>query len=65
MKFPTSNIDMLIYDPDSGLTSLDGATGNTPERAEITNPIPGTWIVQIEAIEVYKTDQFALYLNTD
>jgi serine protease AprX len=65
LKFPTSNIDMLIYDPDGSLTSLDGATGNTPEQAVITNPIPGTWIVQIEAIEVYKTDQFALYLSTD
>lgn len=63
-KFPTSDIDMLLYDPLGDLVSLDGATGNTPERAVVTNPEPGTWTVRVEAIEVYKTDLFRLYLKT-
>lgn len=64
-KFPTSNLDMLVYDPSGNLASTDGATGSTPERAAIENPVPGIWTVQIEAIEAYKTDQFSLYLETD
>ena len=64
-KFPTSDIDMLVYDPDGNLVSLDGATGNTPERAVITDPNPGIWTIHIEAIEVYKTDLFRLYLKTE
>jgi len=42
-KFPTSDIDMLVYDPEDNLVSLDGATGNTPERAVILDPSPGIW----------------------
>jgi hypothetical protein len=64
-KFPTSDIDMLVYDPDGNLVSLDGATGNTPERAVITGPSPGIWTIHIEAVEVYKTDLFRLYLQID
>lgn len=64
-KFPTSDIDMLVYDPDGNLVSRDGATGNTPERAVITGPSPGIWTIHIEAVEVYKIDLFRLYLQTD
>lgn len=64
-KFPTSDIDMLVYDPLGVLIPQDGATGNTPERAVITDPVPGVWTVQIEAVEVYKTDLFQLYLKTE
>jgi hypothetical protein len=64
-KFPTSDIDMLVYDPAGNLVSLDGATGNTPERAVISDPSPGIWTIHIEAVEVYKTDLFRLYLQTD
>jgi hypothetical protein len=64
-RFPTSDIDMLIYDPTGNLVSLDGATDNTPERAVITDPDPGTWTIRIGAIEMYDTDLFLLYLNTE
>jgi subtilisin family serine protease len=63
-KFPTSDIDMLLYDPLGDLVSLDGATGNTPERAVVSDPAQGIWTVHVEAVEVYKTDLFRLYLNT-
>jgi hypothetical protein len=62
-NFPTSDIDMLIFDPDSNLVSLDGATGNSPERAVIENPIPGTWHVVIEGYEIYVKDNFKLMLK--
>jgi hypothetical protein len=55
---------MLLYDPLGDLVSLDGATGNTPERSVVTNPAQGIWTVRVEAVEVYKTDLFRLYLNT-
>jgi subtilisin family serine protease len=62
-KFPTSDLDLLVFDPAGNLVSLDGATGNTPERAVIIDPVPGTWTICIEAIEVYKTDLFRLFLK--
>ena len=62
-KFPTSDLDLLVFDPAGNLISLDGATGNTPERAIILDPVPGTWTIFIEAIEVYKTDLFRLFLT--
>jgi hypothetical protein len=64
-KFPTSDIDMLVFDPDGQLVSTEGATGNSPERAEIIDPLPGTWTVSIEAIEVPKPDVFRLYMETE
>ena len=65
LKFPTSDIDLLVYDPDQNLASLDGATWNAPERVVITDPAPGTWTIQIEAREIYKTDLFRLFLQTE
>lgn len=64
-KFPTSDIDMLIYDPDSNLVSLDGATQNSPERAVIENPVPGTWTVVIDGYEMYVKDNFKLMLKLE
>jgi len=49
LKFPTSDMDLLIFDPKENLVSLDGATWNAPERVIITDPAPGTWTVQVEA----------------
>ncbi|MGB3701211.1 MAG: S8 family serine peptidase [Anaerolineales bacterium] len=65
LKFPTSDMDMLVFDPDQNLVSLEGATWNAPERAVISDPAPGVWRVQIEAREIYKTDLFRLYLKTE
>jgi subtilisin family serine protease len=64
-KFPTSDIDMLVYDPAGDLVSTQGATGNTPERAEISDPAPGTWTISIEAIELHKPDQFQLSMDME
>ena len=64
-KFPTSDMDMLVYDPAGDLVSIQGATGNAPERAEISDPVPGTWTISIEAIELHKPDLFRLFMDTE
>lgn len=63
-RFPSSDIDMVIFDPGGNLASLDGATLNAPERAVIEDPIPGTWYVYIEGYEMYRKDYFKLFLKT-
>lgn len=65
LKFPTSDMDMLVIDPAGELASQDGATWNAPEQVVITDPEPGTWRVRVEAREVYKTDLFRLYLQME
>jgi len=62
-KFPTSNIDMLLLDPQSNLVSWDGATLNAPERLVITEPTAGTWSVYIYSPEMYRPDRFELFVN--
>jgi hypothetical protein len=64
-KFPTSDIDMYIIDPDGNIASYDGASVNAPERAVIYNPMPGEWSVFIDGYELYKPDHYTLYLNTE
>ena len=61
--FPTSDIDMVIYDPDLNLATLDGATGNAPERAIVYDPVAGTWYVYIEGYEMVRPDIFKLFTN--
>ena len=65
LKFPTSDMDLLVFDPEENLASLEGATWNAPELVTITDPAPGTWSVQVEAREIYKTDLFRLFLKTE
>jgi hypothetical protein len=42
-KFPTSDIDMQLFDPEFNLARWDGASLNAPERSVISEPIAGTW----------------------
>ena len=64
-RFPTSDIDMLIFDPSFSLASFDGASGNAPERAVIENPEAGTWWVYVEGYEMYLEDIYGLYLTLE
>ncbi|HEY74906.1 MAG TPA: S8 family serine peptidase [Thermoflexia bacterium] len=64
-KFPTSDIDMFILDPDFNLASVDGVSGNAPERAVIESPAAGTWWVYIEGYEMYARDFYRLYLTLE
>ncbi|MCA9924750.1 MAG: S8 family serine peptidase, partial [Anaerolineales bacterium] len=63
--FPTSDIEMFVYDPAFNLVSLDGATFNAPERAVITNPTAGTWYVFVDGYEMYRTDRYKLFVTMD
>ena len=64
-KFPTSDIDMFILDPDFNVASTQGVSGNAPERAVIEEPAAGTWWVYIEGYELYRPDFFKLYLTLE
>jgi hypothetical protein len=65
LKFPTSDMDLLVFNPDQELASQDGVTWNAPERVVIADPAPGTWRVQVAAREIYRTDLFRLFLQTE
>jgi hypothetical protein len=64
-KFPTSDIDMIIFDPNLDLASIDGATANAPERAIIENPMAGTWFVLVNGYEINMKDYYNLYLTLE
>lgn len=63
-KFPTSDIDMIIYPPTSWFI-LDGATLNSPERVVCLLPEEGTWWVKVQSYELYKSDSFKLYVTME
>lgn len=65
LKFPTSDMDLLVFNPEQELASQDGVTWNAPEQVVISDPSPGTWRVQVEAREIYRTDLFRLFLQTE
>lgn len=62
-KFPTSDIDLLIYNPSFTLVSVDGATMNAPERAILYDPEPGTWWLLIMGYEVNKPDNLDVFMT--
>ena len=64
-SFPTSDIDMIIYDPTFALASVAGATANAPERAVIEAPMTGIWYILVDGYEVNKSDYFDLYLSLE
>jgi subtilisin family serine protease len=64
-RFPTSDIDMVIFSPKGKFVSFDGATLNAPERATIHSPKKGLWFVLVQGFEVYWPDIFELYLTTE
>ncbi len=64
-KFPTSDIDMFVFDSAFNLVSWDGATLNAPERAVIDNPTDTLYYVYIQGYEMYKPDYFKLYVTTE
>jgi hypothetical protein len=62
-RFPTSDIDMYVYDPYWNLYSMAGASMNAPERVVIDSPMPGTWYVLIDGYELYRPDTYNLYVK--
>jgi hypothetical protein len=64
-KFPSSDIDMVIFDPTFAPVSFAGATGNAPERAIVDTPAEGTWYVYIEGYEMYLPDYYELFVTLE
>jgi subtilisin family serine protease len=63
--YPTSDIDMLLVDPD-GEVDLTGATLASPERAVVADPKPGVWTVVLSAYAVpAESDFFSLVVQAD
>jgi subtilisin family serine protease len=63
--YPTSDVDMLLIDPD-GAVSSSGATLASPERVVVADPKPGPWTIVVSAYAVpAEPDFFALYAKAD
>jgi len=56
-RFPTSDIDMVIFSPEEEIVAMDGATLNAPERATIDSPTQGLWFVLVYGFELYVTTE--------
>ena len=64
-RFPTSDLDLILLDPELNEISIDGATLNAPERAVLRDPVPGEYVAVIAGFEVSKPDFFRLYLTLE
>ncbi len=62
-KFPTSDVDLWIFDPDGNLASTEGVNIHAPERATLDNPVPGTWTALVWGSYYNNPDNFDLYLT--
>ena len=63
--YPTSDIDMILVDPD-GLASVLGSTLSSPERVVVANPKAGVWTVLVSAFALpAEPDYFWLYAKAD
>jgi uncharacterized protein YfaP (DUF2135 family) len=52
-RYPTTDLDLLVTDPAGGL-NIDAATGDSPERLSITNPMAGTWTITVDGFEIHR-----------
>ena len=76
-RYPANDLDMFIFRPDGTLLLVagvpPGAGLNSPERAVVTDPAPGDWIVLINGFTVHDTskgphtgqDEFTLRVTAD
>jgi hypothetical protein len=63
--YPTSDIDMILFDPNLN-QNTDGAHLNDPEKAIVSNPIPGTWFVLIKGFDIPAgSDKYELRVAVD
>lgn len=46
-RFPTSDLDMFIADPDVATIYYEGSTWAAPEQVVVYDPAPGDWYVQV------------------
>ncbi len=64
-SYPTNDLDMYLLDPVGNMDG-DGATLNSPERATVNKPTPGTWNILVQGFAVpTRKDQFELSVILD
>jgi len=64
-NYPTNDVDMFVVSP-MGDVIVDGVSLNDPERANVPNPIPGTWFVVIDGFDLpTEVDKFRLSVFLD
>ncbi len=60
-RYPTNDLDMLIFRPDGSLYvsggTVPGATEASPERVVIPNPAAGRWTVVVDGFTVWDTNR--------
>lgn len=60
---PTSDLDMVVVSPDLSVIDFSGTTFNAPERAIVSGPMPGEWLVVVDGYEVSRPDRYSLYVT--
>ena len=51
-RYPTNDLELLLLNP-AGIVNYSGATTNSPERVEITNPAAGRWTAAIIGFTIF------------
>lgn len=65
-RYPTSDLDLLLYAPGATTAIRSGATMAGPERVSIPNPAPGEWRVQVDGFDVPDGfDRYQLRMTLD
>ena len=65
-SYPANDLDLYLIDP-VGNANFDGATLNSPERAELSSPAAGDWLAVIVGFSVNTKngDKYELRLAVD
>ena len=51
-RYPTNDLDLVLFDP-AGRLNATGASLNSPERVEVTNPAAGRWTAAIVGFTIH------------
>ena len=62
--YPVNDIDLYLINPNGELI-ITGATLNSPEKVEISDPPPGDWTAIIYGYEVHNADTYKLRILVD
>lgn len=71
-KWPTNDLDILVYDPNFNLILLDndgdgdydGLSADSPERLTIPDPEEGSWFIFVDGFTIWDgTDNYYLFTN--
>ena len=52
-RYPTDDLDLILFAPSSSTPNTDGVTLDSPERAVINNPAAGAWFALVDGFTVH------------